>query len=179
MHCSRVRLVSRSKVFRMLHALLQVKIRKNIPRSIRFILDTFVGNWSSPLPACNPVQCPSLFIEDPHLSLTELNTSAWGRAIFKCSWGYRLSGPSSLECQSDGTWNGPTPRCRAIQCSQPLVPINGRIDGTSTPASNRKYAVGALVTFSCNEGHLLVGEASIVCTETGFWSHPPPFCAYN
>lgn len=70
----------------------------------------------------------------------------------------------------------------AIQCPQPLVPINGRIDGTSISgisASHRKYAVGALVTFSCNEGHLLVGEASIVCTETGFWSHPPPFCTYS
>lgn len=22
----------------------------------------------------------------------------------------------------------------------------------------------------------IVGEASIVCTENGFWSHPPPFC---
>lgn len=64
----------------------------------------------------------------------------------------------------------------AIQCPQPLVPINGRIDGTSGSASHRRYAVGALVTFSCTEGHLLVGEASIVCTETGFWSHPPPFC---
>lgn len=65
---------------------------------------------------------------------------------------------------------------QAIQCPQPLVPINGRIDGTSGSASHRRYAVGALVTFSCTEGHLLVGEASIVCTETGFWSHPPPFC---
>lgn len=67
----------------------------------------------------------------------------------------------------------------AIQCPQPLVPINGRIDGTSGSASHRRYAVGALVTFSCTEGHLLVGEASIVCTETGFWSHPPPFCKYT
>lgn len=66
----------------------------------------------------------------------------------------------------------------AVQCPQPLVPINGRIDGTSGSASHRRYAVGALVTFSCTEGHLLVGEASIVCTETGFWSHPPPFCKF-
>lgn len=70
------------------------------------------GNWSSPPPACNPIQCPSLYLEDPHLSLTELNTSAWGHAVFKCSWGYKLNGPSSLECNSDGTWNGATPRCR-------------------------------------------------------------------
>uniref|UniRef100_A0A182QFQ6 Locomotion-related protein Hikaru genki n=1 Tax=Anopheles farauti TaxID=69004 RepID=A0A182QFQ6_9DIPT len=136
------------------------------------------GNWSSPTPTCHPIQCPPLFLEDPHLSLVELNTSAWGRAVFRCAWGYRLSGPPGLECEPNGHWSGPIPRCRAIQCPQPLVPLNGRIDGTSglTTFGQRRYAVGALVTFSCTEGHLLVGEASIVCTETGFWSHPPPFC---
>lgn len=36
------------------------------------------GNWSSPPPSCIPIQCPPLFLEDPHLSLIELNTSAWG-----------------------------------------------------------------------------------------------------
>lgn len=65
---------------------------------------------------------------------------------------------------------------QAIQCSMPLIPINGRIGGTSGSNYQRRYAVGALVTFSCTEGHSLVGEASIVCTETGFWSHSPPFC---
>lgn len=137
------------------------------------------GNWSSPQPNCHPIQCPPLFLEDPHLSLVELNTSAWGRAVFRCAWGYRLSGPPGLECEPNGHWSGPIPRCRAIQCPQPLIPLNGRIDGTSglnTFGRNNRYAVGALVTFSCTEGHLLVGEASIVCTETGFWSHPPPFC---
>lgn len=52
----------------------------------------------------------------------------------------------------------------------------GRIDGTSGTSTNRRYSVAALVTFSCNEGHTLEGEASIVCTETGLWSHSPPYC---
>jgi hypothetical protein len=71
-----------------------------------------LGNWSSPAPTCIPIQCPPLFLEDPHLSLIELNTSAWGRAVFSCSWGYRLSGPSNLECLASGHWSGPIPRCR-------------------------------------------------------------------
>lgn len=71
-----------------------------------------LGNWSSPAPACLPIQCPPLFLEDPHLSLIELNTSAWGRAVFSCSWGYRLSGPANLECLASGHWSGPIPRCR-------------------------------------------------------------------
>ena len=67
---------------------------------------------------------------------------------------------------------------KAIQCPQPSVPVNGKIDGTSglNNFGPKRHAVGALITFSCLEGHSLSGEASIVCTETGFWSHPPPFC---
>lgn len=75
-----------------------------------FILN-LIGNWSSPPPICQAVQCPPLYLEDPHLSLTELNTSAWGRAVFKCSWGYRLSGPAALHCEPSGQWDNPVPRC--------------------------------------------------------------------
>lgn len=78
----------------------------------KLCINCSTGNWSSPPPTCNPIQCPSLFLEDPHLTLTELNTSAWGKALFKCSWGYRLSGPPSLECEASGQWSGPVPRCR-------------------------------------------------------------------
>ncbi|XP_037805357.1 locomotion-related protein Hikaru genki isoform X1 [Lucilia sericata] len=132
------------------------------------------GNWSSPPPTCQAVQCPRLILDDPHLSLVELNTSAWGRAVFKCQWGFKLTGPPGLECDPTGVWSGPVPRCRAIQCPTPIPPLNGRIGGTNI--NQRRLTVGALITFSCNEGHTLVGEPSIICTESGLWSHPPPFC---
>ncbi|KAH8370242.1 hypothetical protein KR093_002750, partial [Drosophila rubida] len=132
------------------------------------------GNWSSPSPTCHPIQCPRLVLDDPHLSLIELNTSAWGRAVFKCQWGFKLTGPALLDCEPTGIWSGPVPRCKVIQCVMPVAPLNGRIGGTSL--SQRRLTVGALVTFSCNEGHTLVGESSIICTENGFWSHSPPFC---
>lgn len=70
------------------------------------------GNWSSPVPTCVPIQCPPLYLDDPHISLVELNTSAWGRAVFRCSWGYKLSGPPSIECEPSGRWSGAIPRCR-------------------------------------------------------------------
>ncbi|XP_060654814.1 locomotion-related protein Hikaru genki isoform X2 [Drosophila nasuta] len=132
------------------------------------------GNWSSPSPTCHPIQCPRLVLDDPHLSLIELNTSAWGRAVFKCQWGFKLTGPALLDCEPTGIWSGPVPRCKVIQCVMPVAPLNGRIGGTSL--SQRRLTVGALVTFSCNDGHTLVGESSIICTENGFWSHSPPFC---
>ncbi|KAH8260996.1 hypothetical protein KR044_001854 [Drosophila immigrans] len=132
------------------------------------------GNWSSPSPTCHPIQCPRLVLDDPHLSLIELNTSAWGRAVFKCQWGFKLTGPALLDCEPTGIWSGPVPRCKVIQCLMPVAPLNGRIGGTSL--SQRRLTVGALVTFSCNDGHTLVGESSVICTENGLWSHSPPFC---
>ena len=70
------------------------------------------GNWSSPPPTCQAVQCPRLVLDDPHLSLVELNTSAWGRAVFKCQWGFKLTGPPGLECEPTGVWSGQVPRCK-------------------------------------------------------------------
>lgn len=43
----------------------------------------------------------------------------------------------------------------------------------------RVYKVGALVRFVCLPGHQLLGEASIICTENGTWSHPSPVCKFS
>ncbi|XP_046387287.1 locomotion-related protein Hikaru genki-like isoform X2 [Ischnura elegans] len=43
-------------------------------------------------------------------------------------------------------------------------------------ARKKKYAAGTAVQFACAEGHQMLGESSILCTEAGVWSHPPPFC---
>ncbi|XP_067012252.1 locomotion-related protein Hikaru genki [Anabrus simplex] len=130
------------------------------------------GLWSSPIPQCLPIICPSLELDDPHLSLVEHNTSYGGRAVFRCSWGYKLTGQPGIECEVDGQWSGPVPTCQAVQCPPPMSPLNGRLveDGT------RYHKVGSAVQFACNERHQLVGENTVVCTESGQWSHPPPFC---
>lgn len=62
----------------------------------------------------------------------------------------------------------------AIYCPDPLVPEKGRLLSSSSKES--KYPVGDLIIYSCEEGYEILGESSIVCTENGFWSHPPPFC---
>ncbi|XP_046671380.1 locomotion-related protein Hikaru genki [Homalodisca vitripennis] len=131
------------------------------------------GRWSSPVPRCEPIVCPDLATDDPYLRLAEYNTSYGGRAVFTCPWGFRMAGPPGLECELNGLWSGPLPSCKAIRCTPPVVPLNGRLVEDATPGI---YGVGAVIQFSCSERHQLVGEASIVCIETGVWSHPPPFC---
>ena len=43
---------------------------------------------------------------------------------------------------------------------------------------NGHYLVGNTVQYSCHEGYVLIGEPIIRCTETGLWSHAPPFCKF-
>lgn len=72
---------------------------------------------------------------------------------------------------------GKTGDWSAIQCSPPILPVNGHLVQSESPGMDGgRYAVGSLVQFACKGAHQLEGEASIICTETGFWSHPPPFC---
>nr|XP_015833029.1 PREDICTED: locomotion-related protein Hikaru genki isoform X2 [Tribolium castaneum] len=139
------------------------------------------GKWSAPVPTCELVKCESLDtpggLYEPHLHLEEHNNSYGGRAIFSCAWGYRLMGPPGIECELNGNWSGPLPKCVPIQCPPPVIPVNGHlIQSEAAGMDGGRYAVGSLVQFACRGAHQLEGEASIICTETGFWSHPPPFC---
>ncbi|XP_028169488.1 locomotion-related protein Hikaru genki isoform X2 [Ostrinia furnacalis] len=132
------------------------------------------GRWSAPPPTCAETSCPPLRAPGPQLRALEYSAAAGGRAVFTCAWGYRLVGAPGLECEPDGTWSGDTPHCTPIYCPDPLIPENGRI--LTEPSSNGKYTVGDLMIYACDEALQLLGESSVVCTENGFWSHPPPFC---
>ncbi|KAI8513776.1 carbohydrate binding [Branchiostoma belcheri] len=59
-------------------------------------------------------QCPNL-TPPAKGSMTGSNTNR-DVVHFTCNKGYRLVGSSSLTCQSDGTWSGSSPTCRAGQC---------------------------------------------------------------
>ncbi|XP_060832880.1 locomotion-related protein Hikaru genki isoform X2 [Bombus pascuorum] len=142
------------------------------------------GKWSAEIPRCETIVCPPIDkFDDTRLQLLEYNNTFGRRAVFACMWGHRLLGSQTIECQGDGSWSGSTPSCEEIICPTPSIPKSGRIiEQTNRHNSGRKqhqtrmYKVGALVRFACVPGHQLLGEASVICTENGTWSHPPPVC---
>ncbi|XP_017794228.1 PREDICTED: locomotion-related protein Hikaru genki [Habropoda laboriosa] len=141
------------------------------------------GKWSTDMPRCETIECPPIDTAgDTWLQLIEYNNTFGDRAVFACMWGHKLSGARSVECRGDGSWSGDTPSCVEITCPVPSIPKSGRIvERTSRRNSARKrptrvYKVGALVRFACLPGHQLLGEASVICTENGTWSHPSPVC---
>ncbi|XP_012224718.1 locomotion-related protein Hikaru genki [Linepithema humile] len=140
------------------------------------------GKWSADVSRCEEIECPPMDIPDNALlQLIEHNNTYGGRAVFTCMWGHKLSGSQSITCEGDGRWNGSMPTCLEITCPMPETPQSGRII-EEIRYSNKKqhrdriYKVGVLVRFACLPGHQLIGEASIICTENGTWSHRSPVC---
>lgn len=142
------------------------------------------GKWSADVPRCETIECPEINAPaDTWLQLLEYNNTFAGRAVFACMWGHKLVGAQSIQCGPDRKWSGSIPTCSEIICPSPSVPRSGRIvEQTHRHRSNRNqhrsrvYKVGALVRFACLPGHQLLGEASVICTENGTWSHQSPVC---
>jgi len=69
------------------------------------------GNWSSPLPICESVECgevpipPSLNGSAPRVAI--ISREVGGRAAFSCPPGHGLKGPSETICLPSGEWGGP------------------------------------------------------------------------
>ncbi|XP_076377842.1 locomotion-related protein hikaru genki isoform X1 [Megalopta genalis] len=142
------------------------------------------GKWSADMPRCTLIECPPLdALNDSRLQLIEYNNSFGGRALFTCMWGHKLVGSDAINCEEDGSWSGDVPICTEITCPAPSIPKSGRIiEQSHRHNSGRKqhrgriHKVGALVRYACLPGHQLIGEASIICTENGTWSHTSPIC---
>jgi CUB and sushi domain-containing protein len=66
-------------------------------------------------------------------------------------------------------WLGPELKCKARECPDPGIPLNGfRLGDVFTfPHS---------VEFSCSAGFRLIGTAQRKCTSRGEWSGEQPIC---
>uniref|UniRef100_A0A8C5TXZ4 Sushi domain-containing protein n=1 Tax=Malurus cyaneus samueli TaxID=2593467 RepID=A0A8C5TXZ4_9PASS len=59
-----------------------------------------------------------------------------------------------------------------FSCLQPPNITNGRLKGNTSGT----FPSGATVSYTCNRGYSLVGNAFINCTVSGVWSQPLPQC---
>ncbi|KAK4809259.1 hypothetical protein QYF61_016073 [Mycteria americana] len=118
---------------------------------------------------------------------------------FSCNVGYRLVGKSTAQCVLQGSevdWDN-IPHCATrppfhirwkcscifllllsdavIACLPPPVIENGQVMN-----GDRDFIFGTAVTYSCNKGFTLIGDAVIHCTThdnlNGIWSRSAPDC---
>ncbi|XP_078682391.1 P-selectin-like [Branchiostoma floridae x Branchiostoma belcheri] len=128
------------------------------------------GTWSHPVPTCSPRQCPAL-TAPPFGVLRPIGARSYQDTVtFECDQGYTLNGATSATCQADETWSNPVPTCTPVQCPARAAPAYGAV----TPTGAVSYPNG--VTFTCNSGYTLNGQATPTCQADGTWSHPAPTC---
>ncbi|KAL4239544.1 CUB and sushi domain-containing protein 3 [Mactra antiquata] len=128
------------------------------------------GLWDTPAPSCDIIDCgapPSGPVNGyktvPGTTYTEVTT-------FYCDYGYLLTGPSTLICQADGTWNGTTPSCDPLDCGPLVAPANGSV------ATLLGTTFGMTAIYSCAYGFALQGDTTQTCQSNGIWSGSQPNC---
>ena len=127
------------------------------------------GRWSDGLPTCPPVDCG-----DPGTVMfgnRELtNTTYKSSVVYSCiSDDYQLAGLSTLRCLANGSWSGPVPECKLVNCGTPEGTPFGMARYTST-------TVGSVSNYSCVEGYRLAGVDQRICLQSSSWSSTVPTC---
>ncbi|XP_063128647.1 complement decay-accelerating factor isoform X3 [Rattus norvegicus] len=133
--------------------------------------------WSPVVEFCKKRACPNpRELKNGHINIpTDILFGS--EIIFSCDKGYKLVGVTSTFCSITGNavdWDDVFPVCTTIFCPDPPKINNGRIREESD-----SYAYRQSVTYSCDQGFILVGNSSVHCTlngEVGEWSSAPPKC---
>nr|CAB3266736.1 sushi, von Willebrand factor type A, EGF and pentraxin domain-containing protein 1-like [Phallusia mammillata] len=130
------------------------------------------GSWT-PAPSCSIITCSKPDIPEggdirPNKETYRRNE----RVYFRCNKGYTRTGASYARCLL-GKWSA-TAFCTAIQCDALEAPENGSID-----LEQDAYDVHDVITFSCDDGFVLVGSSTSTCRENTKWSNKVPTCQSN
>lgn len=128
------------------------------------------GQWSGSTPKCVRVDCGPL----PNIPNGEVNispdTQFGSTAQYSCNSGFVLVGKAQRFCQANGQWSGQAPTCIRVDCgSLPDIP-NGQVKFIP----DTKF--GSRAVYSCDSGHILVGNSKRTCQANGEWSGQEPVC---
>ncbi|NXI99576.1 LYAM2 protein, partial [Psophia crepitans] len=135
------------------------------------------GAWDRQQPSCAAVRCEAVtqpeegFVTCDH---APEDLTYGSRCDFRCSRGFVLDGPSSIECTAQGQWSEPVPECKAVTCPALELPAHGAVN-CSDPSV--ELTSGTTCEFTCEEGFALTGPATLQCGSSGAWDRQQPSCA--
>ncbi|NXK13612.1 LYAM2 protein, partial [Herpetotheres cachinnans] len=135
------------------------------------------GAWDRQQPSCAAVRCEAVTWPEGGLVTCDhapADLTYRSRCDFRCSEGYILDGPSSIECTAQGQWSEPVPKCKAVTCPALEMPAHGAVN-CSHPSVELTW--GTTCEFTCEEGFALTGPATLQCGSSGAWDRQQPSCA--
>ena len=138
------------------------------------------GGWGQPRPSCTGIVCQPLSPPEHGHVFGPTNVGQYpSSASYGCEAGYRLEGPGTRTCSTNGAWVGVDsyatrmmiPRCVGVPCTDPP-----NVDDSRVSLSNGGlYPTTA--SYSCRSGFILLGGGEPVCNVDGTtWSGETPEC---
>nr|XP_015201270.1 PREDICTED: sushi, von Willebrand factor type A, EGF and pentraxin domain-containing protein 1 [Lepisosteus oculatus] len=113
--------------------------------------------------------CPPLEHSVPHLRVSSPSITAGSQVELSCDPGYVLVGERDQQCLNRGEWSHSPPQCERVSCGPPPPLEHGSHTGQG-------FQAGDSVTYKCNIGFYLLGDAKVLCANSGSWSGHPPAC---
>ena len=131
------------------------------PSNVRKCLET--GEWDSPIPVCQAVECPRLTLK--HGFVSGFQTEYGTTLTLSCRPGYRLEGATERTCLKSGFWSGEETVCVKYACPRLSPPNNGQV-----------LVRGLRATYQCFAGYDLNGPSERECQSDDTWSLSSPTC---
>ncbi|KFV14807.1 Complement receptor type 2, partial [Pterocles gutturalis] len=127
------------------------------------------GAWSGPRPRCKAIGCKTPEVQNGKVYNPQDTYKAGETLQFDCDAGYTTQDSYESRCQPGGTWDPPVLICGRVRpCPMPPRVPSGNHNGQG----NAFFTTGMSVTYSCDPGHYLVGNAVVFCRASGNWSQP-------
>ena len=131
------------------------------------------GEWSDPVPTCEPVNCgdPGMVENAQRTGDTFTYLSV---VTYTCNSGFLVtSGASTIQCLSDGEW---IPEDLLV-----CAPADGNTCGDPGTVDNAErtgdvFSVGSLVVYTCTDGYVISGSSTLLCTSSNRWNDSLPTC---
>ena len=149
-------------VFRQ-HCLLSIKL-----------LFSFLHFFCTAAPCYHPVVLPpnSIFVNEQRPKILQFGM----KATVTCKTGFvKVAGGEEVRCGLNGQFNWTFGRlsCRPVTCPDLQT---WQFSGIRESPKGDVFAISSNLSFSCQEGFELVGEASLTCQSDGNWSSAVPVC---
>ncbi|KAK3927220.1 Locomotion-related protein Hikaru genki [Frankliniella fusca] len=124
------------------------------------------GQWDRPLPRCKPILCKAMPVPKHGTVVESLPPETALRTAEAHAELARE--PSTTSTTTSTTTTTPAPG--------DATGAPGKKKDTTPRQKLPPLGVGASLRYACHDRYQLIGEPSVVCTETGHWSHPAPTC---